>query len=255
MGKTNKNPLCLWLCLFIGTICSAHAHSTSQQDIQELRTLGYSVLVNVLIYHNPNGTPYDLDTAQAYQTDLQLLQLKTKQLSNPQAAAQAERLNAMIADLRHLPQSRAEMREAIPPYSRWLPQVIEQQMQLSTLLSDLYDQQPVISERQRALHELSRDMEQLLLSYQISAFPSLVTHDGVIDAQTLGTLDSNIHQRFAELSDDSELGAQLKKAALLYQSVRRHLLDPATNWSPSTVARHLLMAARRLDSAAGNIAR
>lgn len=255
MGKTNMNPLCLWLCLLIGTICSAQAHSTSRQNIQELRTLGYSVLVNVLIYHNPNGTPYDLDTAQAYQTDLQLLQLKTKQLSLSQAAAQAERLNAVIADLRHLPQSTAEVRETIPPYSRWLPQVIEQQTLLNTLLSNLYDQQPVVSEQQRALHELSRDMERLLLSYQISAFPSLVTHGWVLDTQTLGTLDSSIQRRFADLSDDSELGAQLKKASLRYQSIRRHLLDPATNWSPSALARHLLMAARQLDSAAGNIAR
>ncbi len=253
MSKTNKNPLCLWLHLLIGTLCSANAHSTVQQDIQQLRTLSYSTLVNALMYHNPNGTPYDPGTAEAYQTDLQHLLRKTKQLGVPEAIDQTEQLSAAIADLHHLTQSRANIRNVIPPYSLWLPQVIEQQALLNTLLSDLYARQPPTSEQQKTLHELSQDIERLLLSYQISAFPTLVTHTWVLDEQAVATLDASILQRLEQLSAHPKLNSPLKKLAVRYQPIRRYLLDPATDWAPSAVARYLLNIARQLDSLAGNI--
>ena len=244
--------ICLWTCLFICTTCSTPAHSATQQDIQELRTLSSSILINILTYHNPNGTPYDLDAAEAYQGDLQRLLHKTQQLGMPDLIIQTERLRVAIEDLRHLPQSKADVRYVIPPYSLWLPQVIEQQALLNTVLSDLYARQASVSERQKTLHELSWKIERLLLSYQISAFPSLVTPDGVLDAQTLTALDASIQQHLTELSDVPEL-AQLKKIALHYQSIRLHLLNPATDWGPSAIARYLLGAAKQLDDLAGSI--
>jgi hypothetical protein len=253
MDKTNKNPFCFWLCLLIGMICSAQAHSTNQHDIQQIRSLSYSVLVNVLMYYNPNGTPYDLGTAETYQADLQLLLRKTKQLGMPEAAVQAERLSATIADLRHLPQSRADIRDVTPPYSLWLPQVIEQQTLLNALLSDLYERQTATSELQRTLHQMSWDIEQLLLSYQISTFPGLVAQAWILDERTVAALDTSIQTRFEELSANPELASSLGRLSVYYQSIRHNLLDPATNWSPSTVARYLLTAARQLDSLAENV--
>lgn len=254
-GRQDRKPSCLWLYLLIGVFCSMPAHSASRQEIQQFRTLSYSVINHVLVYHNPNGSPYGLDNAEAYQQDLRLLLQTANQLRLPEAVDQTERLSAAITDLNHLPNSRADIRDITPPYSLWLPQVIEQQALLSARLSELYEQQATISERQRTLHQLSWDIERLLLSYQISAFPNLVAQSWILDERMVVALDASIQKRFDKLSADPELTDSLEKLSTRYQSIRRNLLDPATNWAPSAVARYLLSVARELDSLAENIAR
>lgn len=250
----NRKPSCLSLFLLIGMLCSVHAHSASRAEIQELRTLSYSVITNVLVYHNPNGNPYGLDNAEAYQRDLRLLLQSASRLRLSKAVNHTKGLSAAITDLRHLPNSRAEIRDITPPYSLWLPQVIEQQALMNALLSDLYENQATVSERQQKLHQLSWDIERLLLSYQISAFPNLVAQTWILDESSVLALDASIQNRFEMLSKDPELTASLGNVLTRYQSIRRNLLDPATNWAPSAVARYLLRVAKELDVLAKNIA-
>lgn len=234
---------------------SAPAHAATQQDIQQLSSLSYSVLENVLVYHNPLGVPFDTGNADAYRRDLQQLRQQSALLGLPDIGAQAERLDNAIADLHHLPQTFSDLRKSIPPYSLWLPQVIEQQEQLATTLADLYARQTDASPAQQALHGLGHDISRLSLSYQISAFPHLVAQAWILDDQAVMTLDTSIRQRFETLPQQyPEMAALLNKLRGRYNFVRGYLVTPGQAWAPNAVGRYLMGTVRDLDKAAAALA-
>lgn len=255
MSKTyNKKLLVLCALLLLSMLQNTLVHAASRQDIQQLRTLSYSVIDNVLVYHNPLGTPFGSGNAEAHARDMQRLLQLSVLLALPEVTAQAKQLDAAIADLRHLPHSASDTRSSLPPYSLWIPQVIEQQSLLSALLSDLYERQPASSDVQQELHGLSQDIQRLSLSYQLEAFPHLVSQLWMLDKQTVVDLDASVGKRFAELSArDTELAAALEKLPGRYQFVRSYLLNPVAPWAPSAVERYLLNTARELDNIAARL--
>ncbi|AOE86806.1 hypothetical protein [Pseudomonas sp. TCU-HL1] len=250
----NKKTLYLrWLLLLsMGSIATAQA--ASQQDIQQLRTLSYSVIDNVLVYHNPQGRPFDNDNAETYRRDLQKLKQLSAQLGLSKVTAQAEQLEREITGLQNLPQSASDTRENIPPYSLWLPQVIQQHDLISTALAELYAEQPVASQAQRSLHNLSWDIERLSLSYQLSSFTQLVAQTWMLDDQAVAALDDSIRQRFSDLPQQhAELTDTLSKLQGRYHFVRGYVVKPGQTWAPNAVDRYLLGTARELDAAAGEL--
>lgn len=252
----NKKTLYFrWLLLFsMGSIEAAQA--ASQQDIQQLRTLSYSVIENVLVFHNPQGSPFNNDNAETYRRDLQRLKQLSAQLGLPEVTVQTEQLERDIVGLQNLPQSTSDTRESIPPYSLWLPQVIQQQDLIATTLSDLYAEQPAANQAQQALHNLSRDIERLSLSYQISAFPHLVAQTWILDDQTVAALDDSIRQRFSDLPQQhAQLAPALSKLQSRYHFVRGYLIEPSQSWVPNAVERYLMSTSKELDRAAAELAR
>lgn len=250
--SANKNKL-LALGAFLLLSLTLPTHAVSRQDIQQMRTLSYSVINNVLVYHNPNGTPFDPSNAENYQRDLQrLLQLST-QLHLPEINARTMQLEAAIANLRHLPQSTSSTRDKLPPYSSWFPQILDQQSQLNTLLSELYVSQPPANELQQELHSLSQDIQRLSLAYQLESFTYLVSHQWMLDQQTVIELDASVQRRFAELAArDPDLGTALDKLPVRYHFVRGYLLKPG-GWAPSAVERYLMSTTQDLDKAAATV--
>lgn len=252
MSKTkNKRLLLIRLFLLLGTFCSALANAASLQDIQQLRTLSYSVIDNVLVFHNPGGSPYDPDNADAYQHAMQDLLQLSQRLDLPEITAQAQLLSASLEGLRNLPQSATDTRTSVPPYSLWLPQVIEQQNQLAHLLSELYTRQPNTGSIQQQLHSLSWDIERLSLSYQLSAFTYLVAQTWILDEQTIAELDASIQKRLIDIpTHDAGLAEPLRKLPSHYHYVRRYLISADDGWNPGAVNRYLWGITYDLDNAA-----
>lgn len=247
----NKNWLSVTTFFALCFAALSTAHAASRQDIQQLRTLSYSVVDNVLLYHNPNGTPYQLNNAEAYQRDLQRLLQLSAQLGLTDVTARAKQLESAITDLKHLPKSAADIRDTLPPYSSWLPQVLEQHSELTSVLAELYARQPATSELQQELHTLSQDIARLSLSYQLDAFINLVAEQWLLDRQTVNEIDASVLERFANLSaHESELSGKMEKLRGRYLFVRGYLLKPGQDWAPSAVERYLLSTARDLDSVA-----
>lgn len=254
MSKTKNNKLLfVRILLLLGTCCSVLANAASLQDIQQLRTLSYSVINHVLVFHNPGGSPYDPDNADGYQHAMQDLLQLSQRLDLPEVTAQAQLLSTSLEDLRNLPQSVTDTRTSLPSYSLWLPQVIEQQSQLASLLSELYSRQASANANplQQQLHSLSWDIERISLSYQLSAFTYLVAQAWILDEQTTIELDASIQKRLAALpAQDARLAAPLQKLPSHYHYVRRYLLNPDAGWKPGAVNRYLLGTALALDIAA-----
>lgn len=216
-----------------------------------MRTLGYSVMSNVLVYYNPNGTPYDAGNAEALRRDMAKLREQGKRFALAQVTQQAEQLDVAIANLANLPQSVAEMRSISPAYSRWLLPVIELYWPLETTLTGLHAEQPAIADRQADLHGISHDVERLLLSYQMTAFPNLGADIWLLDDSTVAALDKSITSRLSELSVQGPVQASaLQMPVRDYRFVRKFVLDQGAQQAPNAIERYLMRAARALDTEA-----
>ena len=251
MSKARQHVLvALVACLLLG-LASPFSQAASQQQIQQLRSLSYTVVDNILVFHNPLGVPYDIANAQAYQQALQQLMQQAQALGLSDVSAQVQRLNTAVADLQHLPQNAADSRSNIPAFRQWLPQVIEQQGQLLVLLDERYRQANGGNPEQQALHQLSRDLQRLSLHYQLNAFVYLAVPTWMLDETQLSALDASVQQRLAQLPGGD---GNLDKLAARYHFVRGYLLKPGEGWAPNAVQRYLASSAAELDSAAARLA-
>ncbi|MEO8640737.1 hypothetical protein, partial [Pseudomonas sp.] len=175
-------------------------------------------------------------------------------LDLPEVTTQVKLLDETIADLRHLPQSASDIRDSLPPYSSWIPQIIDQQDRLLTLLSEQYARQPAISEMQQELHGLSQDVGRLSVAYQLDAFTYLVAQQWMLDREAVIKLDASILQRFSDLSArEPALSVTLGKMLGRYNFVRGYLLKPDKGWAPSAVERYLMSVANDIDNTASTL--
>lgn len=220
-----------------------------------MRSLSYSLINHMLIYYNPLGKPYDAGLAQAINSDLARLEGLARLVADPQLNEQLSRLSTMLDELEHqLPQSRKQIRDVNPGYSRWLPQIIEQQDQLQQRLSQLYAQRPPAGEHQTLLHMLAHDLERLHLSYQVSSFWSLGADLFILNEQTIRALDASILAGLNKLKDaDSDLSERLERPSRTYQFVRERALNQHGDWAPNAVGRYLGSTVDELNLVARNL--
>src|SRR6218665_1290860 len=101
--------------------------ATDRQTLQEMRTLATMTTANVLLYYNLNGIPYEAERLEAFTRDLRRLRELSGQTGDVALAERVDRLGEAIASLKELPQSSAEVRAVWPPYTRWIPGLIEAQ--------------------------------------------------------------------------------------------------------------------------------
>ncbi|WP_423357431.1 hypothetical protein [Pseudomonas citronellolis] len=244
-----------WLAMLC-LLCSVCGHASNRQDIQELRTLSYSVLENVLVYHNPQGSPFDSENATRYQVSLQRLHDHAAKLGRTDILEQTTRLAIAVAGLRNLPQSSTGIRTSIPPYSLWLLPIVEQQQKLVDELGTLYAETPSSSPVQQALNDLSQDVARLSLSYQLAVFPQLMAQIWTLDEAGASALDASIRQRFETLPRQyPEAAGTLEKLQRRYHFVHGHLAVPDKNVAPSAVERYLLSTSNDLDDLASRLSR
>lgn len=251
MSKANKNSL-LYICLcLLFSIYSPFTLAVSQQDIQQLRSLSYSVIDNVLVFHNPLGEPYDTSNAQVYQHDMQQLMLRAQALGLSDVSERTKQLSSAVADLQNLPQNLADSRATIPAFRQWLPQVIEQHAELVSLLNTHYQAATAGRVQQRDLHHLSWDLQRLSLHYQLTAFPYLAVPTWMLDDNALTAMDTSVQQRLSQLPAGN---GNLHKLSARYHFVRGYLLKPGEGWAPSAVQRYLSSISTGLDTAATKLA-
>lgn len=223
----------------------------NRQELQEMRTLATMATVNVLLYYNLNGIPYEAENAEAFTRNLNQLRELSVQAGEVAITEQIRQLDNAVADLKHLPQSASGVRSVWPAYTRWLPGVIEAHFRLDKSLTKLYNATLEMAQTQSGLHGLSHDIGRMLLSYQMASFPNFGGDIWILDESATTALDAGIAQRFAELSEQDHALVQTLKAPLRnYRFVLRHLLDPTGNWAPSAVGLYLAKAIRTLDSEA-----
>lgn len=235
-------------CLLIGvqSVQAGSAFADRNAEVQEIRSLGYSVVINALLYYNLNGSPYQQDNSRDGEQSLErLLALTGGDFSGPVHSC-AEQLALAVQELRHLPQSAAEVRSVSLPYAPWLPRVVELQAQLD----DLLNQQLETANQAATLRAVSHDIERLLLSYEIASFSNLGADLWILDDRTMAQLDASIVERLAGLSSQFP---DLVAVQRDYQFVRRDLLSPNGRWTPTGVNRYLARATSTLNSRAASL--
>ncbi|HCF3627139.1 hypothetical protein QOT74_14290 [Pseudomonas aeruginosa] len=246
----HRLPGCLYLALLMSSaLAMADGAASRQDEIQEMRTLASSVTANVLIYYNLNGTPYHIGNDEAYRNDMARLLGMATQFDHGDITEQVQNLGAAIAELKNLPQSATAARSTLSAYARWLPPVLDAHAQLDSALGALHDELPPASETRRALHDLSREIGQLLVEYQQASFPYLASV-WLPDSQAMIRLDTSVEHRFAMLSArDVHLAQSLKAPIQDYRFVRQRLLTSG-QWAPNAVGRYLIRAMQALDTQA-----
>lgn len=221
-----------------------------------MRSLSYTLINNTLVYYNPSGVPYDDPDSRESKSELARMESLAEQLADPEVNSQLKALSAALASLQYeLPQTRQKIRLVNPGYSRHLPQIIDQQDQMRKRLTQLYIQQPPTRESQLHLNKLANDVERLLLSYQISAFPALGADLFILDDESVRALDNSIITGFEALKElDSGLAKRLDQPHQAYLFVRERILNQSGNWAPNAVGRYLVsvinesnLIARELD--------
>jgi hypothetical protein len=220
-----------------------------RQELQEMRTLATMATVNVLLYYNLNGIPYEAENAEAFTRNLNQLRELSVQAGEVAITEQIRQLDNAVADLKNLPQSTSGVRSVWPAYTRWLPGVIEAHFRLDKSLTERYNATPEVAQTQNGLHGLSHDIGRMLLSYQMASFPNFGGDIWILDERAITALDAAIEQRFAELIVQDSTFVQALKAPLRdYRFVRKRLLNPVGHWAPNAVARYLTQAMRAVDS-------
>lgn len=254
--NNNKKTWLISFCLLVGLAgVASTASAAGRQELQEMRSQSYSLISNVLIYYNPLGTPYDAANTSASEHDLAGLKALALRLSDAEVNERIKNLSNLITDLQHhLPQSRKEIRSVNPGYSRWLPQIIEQQDQLQQRLSQLYAQQPPAGEHQTLLHMLAHDLERLHLSYQVSSFWSLGADLFILNEQTIRALDASILAGLNKLKDaDNDLSERLEQPSRTYRFARERAMNQYGDWAPNAVGRYLGSTVDELNLVARNL--
>lgn len=249
--NNNKNCLLSYLLILMLLACARGEAlgAPSRQDFQEMRTLATMATVNVLLYYNVNGLPYETENREAFTHNLNRLGELSVQAGDAALTEQIRQLAEAVSDLKNLPQSKASLRSELPAYQLWLPSLIEAHLNLDKLLSERYERAPEIEQVQSMLHGLSHDVGRMLLSSQMASFPNFGGVLWILEGQALATLDADIERRFAELPEqDARLASVLKIPLRDYRFVRQHLLNPYGNWSPNAVGRYLGKSISALDS-------
>lgn len=218
---------------------AAEAASGGREFLQ-LRSLGYSLMTNLLLYYNPVGAPYDPTIAAAGKQNLALMKQISTRLQNPELDGHMERLEKSVGELSNLPQSVAEARSVIPPYPLWLIPVVEEFVTLERWLSERdVEVQGEVAE----LEALRHDIERLSFSYQMAAFQTLGSDVWVLDDTSVAQLDSSILQRLELLSIGDDDHLRLRRD---YRFVRGQFLDASNRRMPNGVARYVERITTRL---------
>lgn len=229
----------------LGLLVQTTALSAPQeQELVQLRSLGYSLMSNLLVYYNIDGTPYDPDNEAAYKRDLDLMQRISVKVSQVEAGEHVARLTQLIKAVHNLPQSLSEARSVDSPYPRWLMPVVEEFFSLETWLSGRIDS---AHGSEAGLYQLRHDIERLGLSYQLAAFHNLGADVWILDDASVMALDASIQKRLQALSASQEDRDKLTRD---YLFVRTQILNPGGRRMPNGVARYMERITTRIGELA-----
>lgn len=225
-------PIRLLACVLLLLPTLALANLDAER-LQAIRANAFSVCSNLLVYYNPNQDGSDPRYAERYRHDLQRLQQLVAQEGDAQLSQAAAAMGHGIDELERQPASNAQL------YPAWINPLLKTQASLDQQAAKRYSA-IALDEPHRVLHELSLNVERLLLLYQARTFGGLVVYVVDGDDNRFMQLDRQILQGFATLEQRwPQHAAELGKLRGKYAYVRPRLLNNEQRWVSGSAAYYL----------------
>lgn len=233
-------PTRLLLTLFMLLPSLAFA-DLSAENLQSLRTKGFSLCNHLLVYYNPNQNGADPRHAELYREALQQLQQTLAGNTDTELQAAANAMQQRVRELEQQPTADAQL------YPRWINPLLQAHATFDNLAAARYANSLPESSKRLTLHTLSLNIDRLQLVYQTRIFGSLAVYVLQVDQNTVALLDGQIAQGFDTLAQQApEHAAELAKLRRKYDYVRPRLLQHALSWVPSSAAYYLNQITDRL---------
>ena len=247
--KNMKNGIILALVFFI--LCGpARADSAAAQRLHELRTQGFLLCANLLVYYNnqdPAAAFYP-EAREAYRRNLAELDRLTAALQDkPQLAVALREMKVAIGQLEKQPEnSRVE-------YSLGLNPVLRAQGDFDKLVAAEYQksgEQPV---KLANLHQLSLDLGRMLLLYENQAFSRTGIYSFEVHENSFKEIDQRIGTTYKALEELlPEGGDELKEVWQNYSFIRQRLKTSEHQVVARSATLYLGKGVQALDQLARN---
>lgn len=242
------------LAAFTLLLCS-HLHAQSQpqetQRVQEMRSLAYLAIANLMVVYNLDATPFEAENIDSYQQSFkQLQQLATTQ-NYSLVVAELEKIEGLSAQLEALPRDPEHIRNVYMPYQLLLNPIFEAQQRIDQDLEQRYQTLAGTNgnDWQQGLNALSLDHSRIMQQYAMLTFTGLAylnTQD-----PTLSLIDSRIQEQFERLKNQHpEHKSELEKLSINYNFIRKKMVGQPKPWIPARALFYLSRNAIALDTAA-----
>lgn len=238
----------LSLLFLLAFASSAWADPAVAQRLHEIRTHGFSLCSNLLVYfnnHDPDAT-FDPDAKDAYQQDLSHLQRLVDSIpENMEVAGSLKRIKSAIEQLEQQP------KDVYEQYSRLINPILREHGVFDKAVEAAYATAHSAEPTTDNLHQQSLDTSRMLLLYETQAFIGLGIFSIEFHEDTFQEIDQRIDSRHAMLIELlPHLKGDLEKIRTDYNFIRSRLLSPEQKLVPRSAAIYLGRSVTRLNSLA-----
>lgn len=235
----------LSLLLFFVLAAPALAETASSQRLHEIRTHGFLLCSNLLVYfnnHDPSST-FAPEAKEAYQENLRNLQILVEGATdNVEMAASLQNMKSAISNLEQQPE---DVREQ---YSRWINTILRAHAELDKLAESAYMAAHETDPATLNLHQQSLDINRMLLLYETQAFIGLGIFSIEFHENSFQEIDQRIDARHSTLLDLlPSSSSELEKIRLDYNFIRPRLLTPSQTIVSRSATIYLGRSIDRLD--------
>lgn len=200
---------------------TAGAESAVTQPLHEIRTHGFRLCANLLVYYNNQDPAASFDPAarEAYRQSLrQLDTLVAAVAGEPGIAASLQGLKNSIGELERQPE------DARVLYTSSLNPVLHAQNDLDKAAEAAYLRRGEISPTVAGLHQMSLDMSRILLLYQGKGFSNIGIHSVEFDDIGFGKIDQRIGSTLENLLTIApDMKPELNEVWMNYSFIRQRL--------------------------------
>lgn len=200
----------------------ARAAPPTVQQVHEIRTHGFMLCSNLLVYYNNQdpSTAFDPSAREAYRQSLREIDMLVATVdSTPGIAAALQGLKTSIGALEQQPENARVL------YTSSLNPVMHAQNDLDEAAGAAYRASGETASVVASLHQMSLDISRLLLLHQSKGFDNIGIHSVQMDENSFGKIDrriSDAHQNL--LRDAPEMKKELDEVWRNYNFVRQRLM-------------------------------
>lgn len=247
-----KNGIILALVLFVLS-APARADSSLAQRLHEIRTQGFLLCANLLVYYNnqdPAGAFYPA-SREAYRQSLAELDTLTATLQDKAAlTASLREMRSAIGQLEKQPEN------ARVEYSMWLNPVLRAQGDFDKLAAAAYRESGAQPAAVANLHQLSLDISRMLLLYESQAFSRTGIYSFEVHEDSFQEIDQRIGATHKSLEEQlPDAGNKLKEVWRNYSFIRQRLKASEQAVVARSASLYLGKSVDSLDLLAATVAR
>ena len=221
----------------------SYLHAEEQNDWHVLRSLGFTLTINLLTYYSSFADVRDPRQADAYKMAQGELQSIASRRQHTELSKLLDQLNLELSRVEQLP---ADQHQLLPLV---LDPVVETQAAIDRLAEGQLSESS--STLVNTLRETSINCSRITLLYQLQLYRFMVKphfidyHEGIVQE-----LDQRIIEQFSELDDSLPESRALRNPKRNYQFVRSRFTDYGQRYSPGGVTTYMGMAVKELDDLA-----